>query len=495
MSRSWVHAAIVGILLLTTFLRFARYPDRWGLAYDQAHDAVVARGALHDHKIPLVGPFSSAGPFQTSGVWYWIIMSAYFFFPSVVTAPWILLTIVSIVFVYLLIQLGAYLFSPTFGLLVGVLAAISTAQVAQSVNMTNQTPLAMTSLLALWCFCVSIQRSERIYLFGLGFFAALSASIHLQGIALLVLLPLALIWRKDMSLRSIISEGVGYAIAFVPLILWDATHNFSNLRNILTYAIFNKAITYEQLGRSWKWFLLQYLPSEWSHVLGGRKEVFFIIISALLGITVIGLIQKKSSKGESTSGGKRIELGIIFALFSMFIIIRYVRTPIYSSYIVFLHPFILLTSGFALWKLLHLHTVLGIICFILVIFFTVQNTLKEVNYGTNMSDEEGRTWRHILLTSYPNISFHVYDLGYNTAHQSLVLTLYLDVLGKIKEEGMAIGIASYSAQQFFPYPVIIPWGDKAVYNLTHLSYEQRIRSGWVSMTPRAMYRATEEWVK
>ncbi|MCX8009126.1 MAG: hypothetical protein N3A54_05525, partial [Patescibacteria group bacterium] len=62
------------ILMLSCFLRFFRYSDRWGLAYDQAHDALIARHAIASGQMPLVGPFSSAGPFQISGVWYWFIM-------------------------------------------------------------------------------------------------------------------------------------------------------------------------------------------------------------------------------------------------------------------------------------------------------------------------------------------------------------------------------------------------------------------------------------
>ena len=65
---TWI---IVGIAFV---LRFYNYNNRWGLAYDQAHDALVARYALEAGKIPLVGPFSSAGAFQTGGEWYWIIM-------------------------------------------------------------------------------------------------------------------------------------------------------------------------------------------------------------------------------------------------------------------------------------------------------------------------------------------------------------------------------------------------------------------------------------
>ncbi len=48
------------ITALGFFLRFWNYSGRYGLAYDQAHDAIVAREAIREGKVPLVGPFSSA---------------------------------------------------------------------------------------------------------------------------------------------------------------------------------------------------------------------------------------------------------------------------------------------------------------------------------------------------------------------------------------------------------------------------------------------------
>src|SRR5438045_1493449 len=122
----------IGITLLAALLRFNNYSNRWGLAYDQAHDAVVARGALDQNRIPLLGPFSSAGPFQTGGEWYWLIMLGTKFNTSLVMSPWIFLTALYVLYVFLLIHLGKELFGKSYGLLLGLLASISTEQIAQS---------------------------------------------------------------------------------------------------------------------------------------------------------------------------------------------------------------------------------------------------------------------------------------------------------------------------------------------------------------------------
>lgn len=68
MKRNTVLIFSVCIVLLSFFLRFYRYSDRWGLAYDQIHDVMIARHAIESIQIPLLGPFSSAGPFRKTGV-------------------------------------------------------------------------------------------------------------------------------------------------------------------------------------------------------------------------------------------------------------------------------------------------------------------------------------------------------------------------------------------------------------------------------------------
>src|ERR1700690_3767990 len=99
MNQKFFLGCVFFILVLSIFLRFSRYSDRWGLADDQAHDAVVSRYAVTHQKVPLLGPFSSAGAFQTSGAWYWFIMIGTALYPMSVVSPWVLLTLQYVLFV------------------------------------------------------------------------------------------------------------------------------------------------------------------------------------------------------------------------------------------------------------------------------------------------------------------------------------------------------------------------------------------------------------
>src|SRR6185503_15933229 len=101
-SKNFFVIGVFAVILLATVLRFYNYDLRWQLAYDQAHDALIARYAVAQMQLPLLGPFSSAGAFQTGGEWYWIVMLGTILFPFTVNGPWIFMTFLYVLFVFLI---------------------------------------------------------------------------------------------------------------------------------------------------------------------------------------------------------------------------------------------------------------------------------------------------------------------------------------------------------------------------------------------------------
>ena len=143
--KNWFTVSLVCFLILSFTIRFYNYENRWGLAYDQAYSALVARHAVSELKLPLVGPFSSAGPMQTGGEWYWFVMLGTVLDPDNVMSPWIFLTLTYVFFVVFIVFLGKELIDKKFGIILGILTLVSTAQIAQSVSLTNQSPLALSN--------------------------------------------------------------------------------------------------------------------------------------------------------------------------------------------------------------------------------------------------------------------------------------------------------------------------------------------------------------
>ncbi len=134
------------ILLISVFLRFINYQNRWGLAYDQARDAIVAHYAIFTHQIPLIGPFSASGPFVFGPYMYWIYMFVTFFQPTSIILLWVVQTGISVLMPLVMYKIGKIIHNNKLGLLLALLTAISTAQIGQSTNLTYSTFVGFVSM-------------------------------------------------------------------------------------------------------------------------------------------------------------------------------------------------------------------------------------------------------------------------------------------------------------------------------------------------------------
>lgn len=56
---------VIVIFIVAAILRFYNFYEGWGVGGDSARDISIAREAIERREIPLIGPFSSAGPFVT----------------------------------------------------------------------------------------------------------------------------------------------------------------------------------------------------------------------------------------------------------------------------------------------------------------------------------------------------------------------------------------------------------------------------------------------
>lgn len=474
------------IVVIAFVLRFYNYTNRWGLAYDQAHDALVARYALEAGKIPLVGPFSSAGPFQTGGEWYWFIMGATILHPQSVLTPWIMLTLSSVLFVYVIILVGKELVNKRYALLVGLLSAFSTAQIAQSVNLTNQSPVAFIALLAIWSMVRYVKTRNKIYILFLFFFPVLAGTIHLQGAALLALPVVTFLFVGIPTLSKLILGGIGIVLPLSPILLYDIQHKFFNIRNMFQYYFWNdQQITYDALGRRWLTYLGVFWPTELAHMVGGILPIAYLIIVATFLIFLFKAAKKQLSR----------EFWILIVSFLlMATLVRYTRTPLYSSYLTFLHPFVIFLTGFVIYEIVKKSTLIGIIFFSILLTGSMGKNMREMVQVENFTARLVQEWKNMLYQQFPNNKFALYDLNYARRDKSLPLVLYLDADKRIDDSGKKIGMTITTSIVPLPYPAI--FGEKGGYQLYDLSSSTSAElghAGWVFVNPSAIYKSTEEW--
>lgn len=485
----WFRIAIVFILCVAAFLRFYNFENRWGLAYDQAHDAIIARYALKEYRIPLLGPFSSAGAFQTGGEWYWFIMLGTAIYPYSVLTPWIVLTVLYILFVLLVILLGKELIDEQFGLIAGAFAAVSTSQIAQSVNLTNQSPLALIALLSIWSMVRYVRKREDKYLFFLSVTVSLASSIHLQGLGLTTLLFATVIFCGIPSRKGIILTAVGLLLPWVPIFIADAGNNFSNTRNMIMYYLKDQyKVSLDVLGRRWLTYAGVFWPNAWAHIIGGAKILSYILLASLPFVIIYKSIKKQIAREWYI---------LITSFLGTITLLRYTRTPLFDSYLVFLHPFVLLLTAWLVFSLYKKNIVIGMLFVSILFIGSLQKDIREIQGGTNDAALRAMSWKNSLIEAYPGKKFALYDYRYTGITYSFPLVLFLGSEEKLSDTGYKIGFGNPIEEEEKVFHPEIK-GNKAGFILRDLngsSSAQLKKVGWSFINPSQVYHSTEEWYK
>ena len=481
-NRHWFGIFVILIITLSIFLRFYNYENRWALASDQARDALVGREALGQHKIPIIGPFSSAGVFVTGPQWYWLIALATSIYPGYVLMPWIALTLSFVLAVYIMILIGTEISGKLFGLILGLLTAVSPSQIAQSTNLTNPSAVVIFSVLSVY-FCLRyIKTGKSFFIFLFTFFISLSINMHFQSIGLLIMIPIALFMRKPKMKQLAYLMG-GLIIPFIPLIIFDLNNGLYNTRGIIDYYLYGQYRIY--VPNRWLTYALVYWPSAWSHIIGGPKEFgYFIILLLTSFVFYFGVIKRAISKQI---------LLFILSFACIFLILRYYRGERFDAYILFTHPFVITLTGWVIYNLYNFKKYIGLALLLLILAGSLTQNAQLIKNSTNQTALTASNWKDKLIRVYPNRKFSVYDLKGENKSLSLPLSLFLDVDDKISNNGIKIGFIVEDKEKV-KYPAVIEMGGGyQLFDLSKFDKNYLLKEGWFIMNPEAIYHSTEEW--
>src|SRR3989338_2390923 len=137
------------ILLILTIVIFWDFESRLFFQSDTTRDISIAKEAIERRQIPLVGSFSSAGPFVFGPAFYWFLVSVYLIFPNAIISPWIATAIIGILTVIMFAYLGYLLGGKKLSLILAILTATSAELIHRSASLTQHTYVIILSLLAI----------------------------------------------------------------------------------------------------------------------------------------------------------------------------------------------------------------------------------------------------------------------------------------------------------------------------------------------------------
>jgi hypothetical protein len=236
-------ACVAGIVAAAAAFRFANLPVRGGWDSDQGTEMLALRDAIATVRLPTFGPVSSLGNFHHGALSRDVILPAAWFGngdPTWVVGENALLGLVVVLAVWWMARSIA---GTPAGLAAALLAAVSASLIGYSTFIWNPTPVepgAALAYLGAWQ-AIRTQKAQWWILAAIG--SAVAAQSHVA--AVVILLPMAAAYAFDLrrgpGVRrpSIVRWGLASAVLFVatflPMIVSEIGHDFSDTRGILAY--------------------------------------------------------------------------------------------------------------------------------------------------------------------------------------------------------------------------------------------------------------------
>jgi glycosyltransferase involved in cell wall biosynthesis len=488
----------IGIFLILLFgflIRFYNFPNRWGLGGDDARDAIIGLEAIRRGELPLIGSFSSAGPFVFGPLFYWTIMFSYLLFPFLTSAPWLITGVVGSLTVLVFIYCGYLIGGKKLSVFLGILAATSPQLVIRSLMLGQHTYVATFSALLILSFLLLYSKKKQIFAFLMGVFLGIALSMHYQSLNLLIFFP-AIFFISGLNISKKITSFflmlVGFLIPSFPLLYWDSFQNFANLRNILDYFLIGQYRLY--VPNSWTLYAVHYFPDYWSFVVGRFLPVAIVLI------ILSGLAFVYCSFIKRTIAKPLFALGIIF--FILFFVGRFYKGERSEGYLLYLLPFILILTSWLLHSiyLIEIKNVnkqifkyIAIAILVILVVFNLTTVCNSIINESRVSYINSKI--KTISESFPNTKFKLYDYKYSSYSFSMPVSLLAREQGLTAEDGVPLGIGClWKKCIIFNYPVVTKIFDNSVYDLRGIKI-QKNRKAWIGVNGTDIYDELIGWSK
>jgi len=426
--------SVILIAILAFAIRFYDFSGRWGIGGDSARDAIIGLEALRRHQLPLMGPFSSAGPFVTGGIYYWLTMASYMIFPFLISAPWVITGLVSVLSVVLLMYLGKLLIGKRFSIFLGILAMLSPQYVGIALELSNPSFVIIFSILTIIFFVKLWQKNKAIFSFLMGLSIGLAINMHYEAINLLIFIPAVFFipqtsWRNKIIYFLFACFGV--FVPSFPILFWDSHQNFANVRNILDYFLIGQYRIY--VPNSWRLFLFKYFPQYWS-IDVGNYLLSGLILSILSGIAfVVSIFRRKISS---------LMLTLVIIFFILIIMNKSYRGERSDNYMLYFSPFILIFTSYLIYQFFTFKN--KVIKFFGLILLLVVIILDSISLCSLLIHKNILAWDNTIIKAlyerYPNQKFSLYDYKHQAYEFSMSLSLLLEKENKLDINGVKIGV-------------------------------------------------------
>ena len=384
------------ILIIAATFRFWNFPNQYSLDGDSVRDAIVAYEGAKQGFFPLAGAFSSTGPY-TFGPWFYIgLIFTSAVFPFIYT-PYILMSVISLISVLVMYDIGRTVKSKNFGLLLALVTALSPSEIIASYSVSNITPVPFFSILSLWvAFRIIITPKIKMYWFVLlGLFFCFAISSHYQSMGLLLLPVIMWFYLKKKTINSIFLFLLGLFITLIPMLIFNVLNNWHTINGIQEMLIARERI---YVANSWRIYVFEFWPSLLSFIFG-LQPLTSMVVLVVMPVLFLFLILKKKIEP--------IMFIPAIILLVNFLYLRYYwgeRNWVYHFYLEPLIIFLICLVIYKLYFIKHIGMFLSLILLISFLSFMTWNNMDRINQPENSV----RKQMQIINTTFPDKKIQIY---------------------------------------------------------------------------------------
>lgn len=476
---------LIAIVLLGAFLRLYNAPYRYSLGEETVRDAVIGIQGARTLQAPLTGSFSSLGPF-TFGPLY-----AYQFILATLVlqtpyAPWIYLSIVSLLYLVVIYKIGVLLYNKNFGLLLAFIAAISPAQVISATHLTSHNMTNIFAILTIWIF-IKLVKKDLSYWWGFAMGLALGTGINMHyQMAGLLILPALLFLVKPKKYLYLFTAGLGVFVTFIPLLFFELVNNWFNVRNMVDYALYGRQRIY--VPNRWLFYVRDFWPAFWADALGVPSYMGIPLILASFGVLFLAYTKKLLP---------RPLVLLLIAFLCNFILLRFYWGQRFFGYLNFLRPFVFILTALFIWQVSKLRFgkyLAALLLFGLVVlsFQRSVDQLIQDPFTMSLHSEIDSLEQKVAKKPYTIYGCtKKYKGSYNS--QTFSLTFITDLRKEASVNGTPIGLSSPDCpmpEAGKKFPIISPGG---LIDFSQTNHKALTKAGWTPMTFAYIYDLNVLW--
>lgn len=487
----WQIYLLLVFILIALVFRFYNFPLRYSLGDETVRDAVVGIEGARQLQFPLVGAFSSAGPF-TFGPWFYYQLIIFSLLVPSIYASWIYLSLASVLCIVVLYKIGELIENKTFGLLLAFIGTLSPVLIIAGTHLTTQNMTNIFAMLAVWIFLkLALKKMSYWWGFIFGIILGIGVNLHYQMAGLLIL-PIILLVYKYKQVLYFVTAFLGIGVTFLPLLFFDLNNHWFTFRNMLYYIQYGKNAIY--VPNRWLFYLRDFWPSYWADVIG-ISAVFASIIIVIFTI----IIMRKFTK-------KKLPVYMLLLLIAFafnFILLRYYWGPRFFGYLNFLRPFVFIFTGYILFEMYKIINKKYLFLLMLVLLAIVILPKSFAHLVTDPFSVEMHRKVSVVELSYPNEKFSVYGCRDHVSSRYRALTrslvFLLEKKDKFNNSGVKLGIKDLDCK--YPisdskkntdeiYPTFLDTGVIDFSNATDSSLHE---AGWNPVSFKSIFDETTRW--